>query len=76
MLSCLCTWTGEEFHRVSGSVHAIRSHVGWIVAGNHVMEETYPLTTPMLPEEEDTKEFEETPNDDDAALSDEDRHAM
>ena len=34
------------------------------------------MTTPMLPTEDTTKDFEKTLNDDEAALSDEDRYAL
>ena len=68
--------TGEEFHRVSGSFHTTSTRVGWIIARNHVMEETYPLTILMLPAEDNTEDFEETPNDDEAALLKEDRRTI
>ena len=40
------------------------------------MEETYALTTLVRPVEGNTKDFEETPNDDEATLSNENRRAM
>ena len=40
------------------------------------MEETYPLPRLMLLAEDDTENFEETPNDDKAVLSNEDRCTM
>ena len=62
---------GEEFPRLSGNLSATCTRVGRIIAGNHVMEESYHMTTAMLPVENGT-DFEETLNDDEAALSIED----
>ena len=61
-------------HRIYGSLHTTRTHVGWIISGYEcVIGDTYHMSTSVECDEDSQWDFEELSDDDDIAFSSKDQ---